>query len=55
MPFSCGITPLIAACNEKNKREFNKIGNLTSGLNNTIRGNKYTLKYLFKQNTELFP
>ena len=48
MPFSWGITPLIAACKQKTEKTFKETekcsGVECSGMENTIKENKYTLK-----------
>lgn len=47
MPFSWGITPLIAACKQKQRRHLRKQKMLrggVEGVENTIKENKYTLK-----------
>lgn len=48
MPFSWGITPLIAACKQKTEKTFKETEKCSgvewSGVENTVKENKYTLK-----------
>ena len=48
MPFSWGITPLIAACKQKTEKTFKETekcsGVECNGMENTIKENKYTSK-----------
>lgn len=51
MPFSWGITPLIAACKQKTEKTFKETekcsggGGECKGVENIIKKNKYTLKF----------